>query len=390
QTLSGANTYTGSTQIGTDGTLSLGDGGASGSIASASAITNNGALIFNRSNVMDVGNVISGTGTVNQIGTGTTTLTATNTYTGATKVTSGTLALSGAGSIAGSSSLAVGADTNFSIAGTTNGATVNSLSGLGNVALGESTLTLNAGEDTFGGVISGNGALTLANGKQTLSGANTYIGTTSIVGKSTLLVEGSIDSKTVQTVEGGTLGGSGTLSGAVSIGSEGSGTLLGVAGKTLTMGELTLGKGAVVDAVLGTTSDSSLFQVNGALTLGGTLNVAAGSEFGVGVFKLADYSGTLTNNGLTVGKAPEGTDLYVQTSVANRVNVVNTTGQTLQFWDGDSVGGANRNNNVVDGGNGTWTANSDNWTTADGFINAPMKPQPGYAIFQAAGGKVDV
>ena len=91
------NTYNGTTLI-SGGTLQLGDGGTTGSLATTSAITNNATLAFNRSNAVTQGTdfaaVIGGTGNVTQAGTGTTTFTGANTYTGTTTVSNGTLQLS--------------------------------------------------------------------------------------------------------------------------------------------------------------------------------------------------------------------------------------------------------------------------------------------------------
>jgi len=58
QILTGANTYIGATTI-SGGTLQIGAGGATGSIATTSGVTNNGTLVYNRSNNLSVGHVIS-------------------------------------------------------------------------------------------------------------------------------------------------------------------------------------------------------------------------------------------------------------------------------------------------------------------------------------------
>src|SRR5215472_15266308 len=67
-TLSGNNTYTGTTTI-SAGTLQVGSGSTTGSVAGN--IVNNAALTFNRSNALTYAGVISGTGAVTQSGTGT-------------------------------------------------------------------------------------------------------------------------------------------------------------------------------------------------------------------------------------------------------------------------------------------------------------------------------
>ena len=81
-----------------------------------------------------------------------------------------TLALSGTGSIA-ASSLVTDTGT-FNIANTTSGASIQSLTGTGSVALGGQTLTLTNAANTFSGVIGGTGGLTLAGGTETLAGAS--------------------------------------------------------------------------------------------------------------------------------------------------------------------------------------------------------------------------
>ena len=90
-----------------------------------------------------------------------------------------------------------------------------------------------------------------------------------------------------------------------------------------------------------------------------------------------------------LGSVPPGTTEVVQTSVAHQVNLVNTTGVTLNYWDGAAA--ANKNNGVVDGGNGTWqnSAGNNNWTNVTGALNAPWA-NAGFAIFEAAPGTVTV
>jgi autotransporter-associated beta strand protein len=206
-TLSGVNSYTGGTII-SDGTLQLGNGGATGSILGN--VLDNANFAINRSDAFIFGAVISGTGAFQQLGTGTTTLTALESYSGLTTIASGTLALSGAGNIASSSGvLANGA---FDISGVSGaGTSVQTLSGQGGVALGTKTLTLTNASGNFAGAIGGTGGFTLAAGKETLSGSNIYTGAT-IVNAGTLSVNGSIAASSLTTVNpGATLGGNGTV-----------------------------------------------------------------------------------------------------------------------------------------------------------------------------------
>jgi autotransporter-associated beta strand protein len=88
QILSNANSYTGGTAIGVNGTLQLGNGGTSGSVVGN--IHDDGLLVFKRSDVVTFVDVIEGNGAVQvQPGngnTGTVIFTNTNTYTGGTTI----------------------------------------------------------------------------------------------------------------------------------------------------------------------------------------------------------------------------------------------------------------------------------------------------------------
>lgn len=98
-TLSGDNTYAGTTLI-NNGTLQVGDGGATGQMG-GDTITNNAWLIFMRSNDYTLNQQITGSGNVTQDGVATLTFFNDNTYTGTTFVNYGTLKL-GVGTSTGS------------------------------------------------------------------------------------------------------------------------------------------------------------------------------------------------------------------------------------------------------------------------------------------------
>jgi autotransporter-associated beta strand protein len=158
-TLAGNNTYSGATTI-SAGTLQIGNGGASGSLAT-SAITNNGALAFNTSSNFTLAVGVTGTGSLIKANTNTLTLSGVNAYTGATSVTAGTLATSAADRIADTSALTVASGATFQLGGAE---TVGSIAGAGTISCGSYNLT--AGGDnsstTYSGAITGTGNFTKA------------------------------------------------------------------------------------------------------------------------------------------------------------------------------------------------------------------------------------
>jgi outer membrane autotransporter protein len=394
--LTGDNTYSGGTTI-SAGTLQLGSGGTTGSIIGD--VTDNGTVAFNRSDTVIFPGVISGTGVVNQIGTGTTVLTGTNSYTGGTTINAGTIII-GNNSALGTGTLAMAAGTTLSWLSGNNYTIGNNitLSGDPNFASPAGTT------QTLTGVISDGsspGVLDLLGpGTLVLTGTNSYTGGTTVDAGS-LYVNGDQTAATGATTvqSGATLGGTGTVGGNVTIASGGTLAPGGVGGAigTLTInGDLGLTSGSILNYHFGQANTvggqfNDLTVVKGNLTLAGTLNVALtpGGTFDPGIYRVISYDGALTNNGLTLGTTPAGSTEVVQTSVANQVNLVVTTGLTLNFWDGATA--ANKNNNRVDGGNGSWQGSSgnDNWTTDTGALNAPWT-NAAFAIFQAAPGTVTV
>ena len=94
--LTATNTYAGATAINA-GTLQLGNGGTTGALSPASAITANGALKFNRADTAtqgtDFGVIVAGSGGIVQTGPGTVVLNNMNNYAGATAIDGGTLKL---------------------------------------------------------------------------------------------------------------------------------------------------------------------------------------------------------------------------------------------------------------------------------------------------------
>jgi fibronectin-binding autotransporter adhesin len=365
--LTGAGSHAGGTTIAV-GTLQLGDGGTTGSITGD--IINNAALVTNRSDVLFLDGSISGSGSLTQAGGGVLILTADNSYTGGTTIASGSLSIGNGG---------------------TTGNIVGDVANNGNLGFARSD-TL-----TFAGTISGSGSVTQqAPGTTILTGTNSYGGETRIAA-GTLLVNGDQAAATgITNVLGNTtLGGVGTIGGDVVVAD--GGTLApgaGGAGALTINGSLSLASGSQLAYDFGAANApgnplNDVVNVGGDLTLDGTINVAvmAGGAFDIGLYRIANYGGALTDNGLAIGTLPAGADVFVQTSVANQVNLINTGGFTISYWDGDA---GPKFNGAIDGGSGTWQATGgDDWTDATGRVNAPISNNA-FAVFAGAAGTVTI
>ena len=363
-TLSGANIYTGPTQVNA-GTLQL---GAANRINDASAVTVAAGAIFNLSNfaetvgsIASAGSIVlgtatltsggdntstaftgvaSGTGGLVKTGSGTLTLGGANTYTGATTVSAGTLAVTAnnaLGTNAAGTSVAVGATLDLrNVAYTTteavilNGGTLATSTGTsslaGPVTLGAASsvevagtqLTLNgalnnggfgltvngSGNTLLNGVVSGAGGLTkLGAGTLTLAGTNTYAGAT--------------------TVNGGTL----VATRASSLGTVGSGTTVN-AGATLELdGTLTYAEPVALNG-------ATLAWAAGSPTLSSTLALAGANSIG-------GAAGALTLGGVVSGtggfdKTGVGTLLVTGNNTYGGVTQV--SGGTLQVSSNNGLG----------------------------------------------------
>ncbi|WP_168355893.1 autotransporter-associated beta strand repeat-containing protein [Sphingomonas gei] len=256
----------------------------------------------------------------------------------------------------------------------------------GDVAVAANLVFNRSDAVSYAGALSGNGSVTQQGGVLTLSGdSSAFAGTTTVSG-SGLTVAGTLGGAVA--VNQGALSGTGSIGGAVTI-ADGA-HLVGAQGGVLSMGSLVLNAGSIVDVLLSQPSSSALFDVGGALTLDGTLNISTGPAYGPGIYRLFDYAGTLTDNGLAIGtiNGTAATGLSVQTAAAGQVNLVNLNSATLAFWDGGNT--VLHDNNAVDGGAGSWSVGGRNWTTPNGALNGAMTPAPSFAVFQGAGGAVTI
>lgn len=328
-------------------------------------------------------NPISGAGSLRKEGNNRLTLRGTNTYSGGTTLAAGTLRAGITGAL-GTGGLTIAGQ------GTT-------LALIDNVRLnnaitldqGDLNVEVESGTATLGGRITranpaeardfhknGPGKLILASNGSNVAHAH--------VNSGLLQVDGEITAQTLQVTNVAGLSGIGTVNANVTIAD--GGTLYGRSDQTLTInGNLVLNNGSTVEVELDAPSTRALFGVGGNLTLDGGLNITGTGNYGAGVYRLFDYDGTLTDNGLDVTAEPAGMTATVQTGVARQVNIVVGAGggPAWQFWDGSQTAA----NGQVDGGTGNW-GSLTNWTDANGQGNAAWGG--GYAAFQGAPGTVTV
>jgi len=382
-TLKGDNSWTGGTEL-REGRLYIGalvgsepqDGTLVGDVL------NNGEMIFRRKTDYSFGGAISGSGSFEKEGAGTLTLMGQSSYAGPTTVWSGSLALGADNRLPTATTLWLFGGT-FDLNG--HSQTVGNLGGIasGTLAIGTGALTtVTSVNTTLSSAITGTGdfikqgAATL-----TLTGTKGFAGATTVAG-GRLQVDGSMAASRIGVNSGATLGGSGSV-GDTSI--TNGGTLEGRSGQVLTMGALALSDASNVNVTLGAPSNVALFNVNGNLVLDGTLNATDAGGFGGGVYRIFDYGGALTDNGLDVGTLPSGSGT-IQTAVANQVNLVVSggSGGATEFWNGTHTSA----DGTIHGGSGTWIAGPANWTNANGTTGAPWGGQ--FAIFQNNPGTVTV
>ncbi len=221
--------------------------------------------------------------------------------------------------------------------GLANGATLLN-SNLTGVALnaGGGTIDLGAGiTNTIAAAMSGAGGLTKTGaGRLVLSGSNTFGGLTA-VSAGELAVNGAVAAGGVSVASGALLAGSGVIGGPVNVldgGIVGPGNSPGtltvndafsLAGTSVLAFELnaanTTSGGGINDLITGVTN----LTLAGFLDITGSgdwTNVANGSSW-----RLFNYSGTLTDNGLAIRTAPTlaaGQSFQISTATANQVNVV--------------------------------------------------------------------
>ncbi len=169
-----------------------------------------------------------------------------------------------------------------------------------------------------------------ANGTTTLNGASTYTGATNVNG-GTLLVNGSLGNTAVSVHSGGTLGGSGSIAGNVSVNAGGE-LAPGASAGTLSLGSLSLNANSTTTIeIAGTAANQhDRVAVAGDANLGGTLALefidgfvpAAGDAFTI----LTAGNRTGTYSAVTTANLPSELDASA-TYTANSVTVMITAPQ---------------------------------------------------------------
>ncbi|NIK87129.1 autotransporter-associated beta strand protein [Rhizomicrobium palustre] len=367
-TLTGTNTYTGGTTIGA-GTLQIGDGNTSGSIAGD--IVNNAALAFNRSDAITFAGAISGTGALTQAGSGTLVLTGANTYTGGTTIGAGTLQIgdgNASGSIAGdivnNAALAFNRSDAITFAGAISGTGTLTQAGSGTLVLtgantytGGTTIsagTLQIGDGNTSGSIAGditNNAALIFNRSDAITYANVISGTGKLTqaGSGTLILTGTNTYSDGTTVSAGTLQiGNGSTSGAITGNVVNNATLAFNRSDSITYGGIISGTGGV------SVSGGGTVIVTGNNTYTGQTSIAAGSTLQIGnggttgaivsdvinqgilAFNRSDnvtFNGNVTGSGTLV---QNGTGKVIVTTNYTGKTIVNSG--TLQIGNGSTSG----------------------------------------------------
>jgi autotransporter-associated beta strand protein len=371
-TIASNSGYNGATRI-NEGVFQIGNGGATGDIGDASAVTVNTSLVFNRTGVLAFPNTITGSGSLSLAGSGEIQLTGANSFSGPVGLGGGTLTFSNTGNLgAGTALNFTGGALRWATGNTTDISATHTLAfGLGGAGIDTNGQDLVFGSPFGAGGAGGlrkNGAgtLTLQSGS-TFQGANTVNAGTLALANASGSATGSGD---ITVAAGATLSGTGAAAGTASFGNNAILTpgLNGVG--SLTLGGLTLNTGAVVNLEFdGGANDQVVTTATGGLTInGGGVNLyAAGGVSPLtapGTYNLIQYAGTIQGAGPSALSVLNTQPGYAYTFGANAGFL------TLQVILDSILSGWT-------GGAGSW-ASSANWSNgvaASGYtaqFNTPL------------------
>jgi fibronectin-binding autotransporter adhesin len=306
--LTGANTYSGQTNINNGTTLQIGNGTV-GSVANGNTFNNSGTLIFDTPTNISVG-PLNGGAAVQQLGASTLTLASTTSY----------------------NTLLIGTGATVQIdTGGTN-ATLPSTSLTDN-----GTLVLDRGDNpNFSSVIAGSGSVVdiaqyvagTGQGEPELTGSNTYSGGTVIAAGAALEINNNsalgTGSVTIQGVSGG-LGGTLDLSGDAAAGLTLGAKQFFISGNGVATTAYPTGEGAIVNNTPGVGQDASPGPIEN-LTLEGNSSIGGTARWDI------RNSGTLNLNGYALTKI--GTN---QIAIQG-ITITNGTATTPGFIDIQSGG----------------------------------------------------
>ena len=293
-TLTGANSYTGVTRI-SAGTLRLGDGGSSGSLATSS-FDNSGTLALARSDAVTLAQPVSGSGNVEQAGSGRLLFSGNNkTYSGDTLVSNGQLATAGADELPDGSSVRVAATGRLALGGRE---TVRSVDADGSISLGPELVA--SGDLLMRGAVNTAGAVQLTGARiAALNEGNRFGGAVSVTAGGELRLSSGVEG-----AGGGAGGGTGAR-------------------------DLVLG---TVNAAAGGRVDAGVLSLNGVTTVGGgTLSLVSSAP----VTALAPDA-ELTNREAASLPIAFAADV-VSSGTAGRLNVAAGAGLNVVASNGGSV-----------------------------------------------------
>lgn len=367
--LAGANSQSGGTLV-SDGTLQIGDGGTTGSLAGA--ITNNALLAYNRSDNLTQSTIISGSGALTKSGNGTLTLGGNNTFSGKTTINAGAVSINAdtrLGTAPGSlvsdqltldgGTLATTAQFTFN---TNRGVTLGAAGGSISVGAG-TVLTITNSQQ----MVTGAGSLTkIGSGTLALGGSNNFSGGT-ILSAGTLRLQASSVISAGNIIAGAAGVGNVTIDGGVL---QGNAQSLYATNFTLNS-DFAVNAGARGVTGNGRTTLGGLFDIGGTtrtIAVGGWTNASSVLQGGIESLRFGnntDFNANYTNGSLRFVRDAAGT-------ASDFVSVNFTTAGQKFFGGGGFVVGSN----VI-----TTFASGSVFTNAAGVLPSITVEEGGYLNF---------